>query len=38
VGPYATGALYPPNGALKSVTLDNGITRTFTQNLRGLLE
>ena len=38
VGPYATGALYHPNGALKSVTLGNGVTRTFTQNVRGMLE
>ncbi|MBS3896461.1 RHS repeat-associated core domain-containing protein [Silanimonas sp.] len=38
VGGFASGALYHPDGALRSVTLGNGITRTFTQNARGLPE
>jgi YD repeat-containing protein len=36
VGPYATGIVYHPNGAIKSFTYGNGINHTLTQNLRGL--
>jgi RHS repeat-associated protein len=35
-GTYATSATYFPNGQIKSFTYGNAITRTVTQNIRGL--